>query len=545
MTRRYRPRRKNTNHGLPLAAIGLTITGLLLWIIYAKGDDIVNFFRGKTVTVYSNEEANTHLADLLGQLSGDKAQLLELAETSKTRLAWISNEDTRRQFRWFLLTRLVDKDLWQEAKAILPEVESLAPVEGLERLAEAAERHQDYDLQLRLDRQLQDKIIDNPELTTMLLRSVRRAAETCLRMKKTDEAVRIISRLDHPAVMARISTPELAAEAADLQMMRANASTVKEPVLQIVRNILEQGKWPLCPATSSLMIEEVSNTLRDNPNLSSASLKEIEAKLLRCRDSMLEYPDREHRLPNCYMMLGELRYRLGNYEGCSQALSLAAAFAEGYGEMTPELQLRICRIRSRSDEARGAVHDAMADCRYLVEHDSEPDEVLRCLTYLSQHAQGADKIALLTRCWEMLAADENLARKNADFKASVARELAAYYQGEEDYNSAIKWVSATADMVAESHPDVTDGLAYRARLELALVNRKAKNDRRAASQLKALMKAIEELSEEDRERLDTADKDLYRTVVREYARTCLLLGDTYYAREAVRKIKEGMPEKRR
>lgn len=217
MTRRYRPRRKNTNHGLPLAAIGLTITGLLLWIIYAKGDDIVNFFRGKTVTVYSNEEANTHLADLLGQLSGDKAQLLELAETSKTRLAWITNEDTRRQFRWFLLTRLVDKDLWQEAKAILPEVESLAPVEGLERLAEAAERHQDYDLQLRLDRQLQDKIIDNPELTTMLLRSVRRAAETCLRMKKTDEAVRIISRLDHPAVMARISTPELAAEAADLQ----------------------------------------------------------------------------------------------------------------------------------------------------------------------------------------------------------------------------------------------------------------------------------------------------------------------------------------
>ncbi len=548
MIRRYRPRRKNTGHRIPLAAIGLTITALILGVVYIKGDDIVNHFKGQTHLVYDNKEANENLELLLAELSGDKSKLLDLVNNRKSRLAWIKSDDTRRRFLWFLLTRLVDNGLWTEAKALLPEVESLAPTEGLERLAVAARERQDYDLQLRLDSRLLDQITDDPARTPMLLRSVRRSAETYLLMKNPDAAVKVIARLDRPGVMARISTPELAAEAAALQMMRAEASTVKEPVLQIVRNILEKGKWPLCPATSSLMIEEVSNALRDNPNLAAPSLREIEAKLLRCRDSMLEYPDREHRLPRCYMMLGELRYRLGEYEGCSQALSLAEAFADGYGEMTPELKLQICRTRSRSDEARGAVPDAMADCRYLVEHETDQEEVLRCLSYLAANSQGADKIELLTRCWDMMEKDESLARKNADFKASIANELAAYYRTEEDYPNAIKWVSATTDIITAAHPDVTDGKAYRARLELALINRKADTrpcDTQAARLLKKLMVDIEALSEEDREKLDAADKDLYRTVVREYARTCLLRGESYYAKQAVKKIKEGLPEKRR
>lgn len=545
MYHRYKTRRKNSNNRLPMVAIGLTITGLILWGVYSKGTDVINFFKGETIIRYSNEEANENLTRLLGDLAGDKAKLLELAENSQTRLAWIINDDTRRQFRWFLLTRLVDQGLWTEAKAILPEVETLAPVEGLDRLADAAMEFQDYDLQLRMERQLQDRIVSNPLLTTMLLRSIRRASETCIRMNKTDEAVKFISRLDAPDVFARITSPELAAEAAELQMKRAQVSAVKEPVLQIVRNILEQGKWPLCPATSSLMLEEVSNALRDNPNLSPPALKEIEEKLLRCRDSMLEYPDREHRLPMCYTMLGELRYRLNNYEGCAQALSLAEAFAEGYGEMTSEMRLKLTRIRARANEQRGATGEAIGDYRYLAEHETEPKEVLTALSFLAANTQGEEQITLLTQCWDMLGKDEQLAKDNADFKTKIARDLAEYYKNRQDYPNAVKWLAECTTMAEVAFPDRSDGKAFRAGLELALVSRLAERDTAARNRLKAIMTAIEEMPEEERTRLDAADKELYRTVVREYARTCLLSGDTWYAKEAVKKIREGLPTKHR
>ncbi|MBQ8901034.1 MAG: hypothetical protein IJY72_08755, partial [Akkermansia sp.] len=173
MYRRYRPRRKNTSPTLPLAAVGLTVAALIIWGIFAKGDDIIRFFKGETVVVHDNSEANDNLERLLADLSGDKARLLELAEDSKTRLGWIKNPETRRQFRWFLMSRLIDKGLWEEAVRILPEVEALAPVEGLDRLAAAALEHEDYDLQLRLDRQLQEKAISMPSATALLLRSIR------------------------------------------------------------------------------------------------------------------------------------------------------------------------------------------------------------------------------------------------------------------------------------------------------------------------------------------------------------------------------------
>ena len=169
--RRYKPSRKNSNHALPSLAVGITLAALALWGIFAKGEDVVMFFKGKTVIVPDNSEANANLARLMGDLSGDKSRLLELAETANLRLGWVDNVETRRQFRWFLMSRLVDKGLWEEAVKILPEVESLAPVEGLDRLAAAAAQHGDFELQLRLDRELQDKLMSQPEQTALLLRS--------------------------------------------------------------------------------------------------------------------------------------------------------------------------------------------------------------------------------------------------------------------------------------------------------------------------------------------------------------------------------------
>lgn len=543
MYRRYRPNRKSSNHALPLTAIGLTVAALLLWGIYAKGNDIIRFFEGETVIVPDNSEANANLEKLLADLSGDKSRLLELAENSRARLGWIGSEDTRRQFRWFLMCRLVDRDLWDEAVRILPEVESLAPAEGLDRLAQAALNHEDFELQLRLDRQLQEKLSAAPDQTALLLRSIRRTAETCIRMHRNDEAVKAISRLDTPAVLARLSSPELAAEAAALQMMRADASGVKEPVLQMVRNILEQAKWPLCPATSQLMLEEVSTALRDNPNLSQTALREIESKLLRCRDSMLEYPDKEHRLPQCYTMLGELRYRLGNYDGCAQALSLAGAFAEGYGEMTPELQTRLCLIRSRANEARGAVSEAMEDCQYLLEHATDPVELFRCLSFLATHSEGSEKMELLTRCWDMLRENPRLASSEEADRSRIASELAEYYKGKEDFASATRWVRESMRLVEEAHPDLTDGKALQARMELALIQRKAREDLAAVRQLRDVVRAMEQMSPEDRAKLDAANPRLYKNAVREFARTYLVMGDRSMAKDVIKKIKESLPEK--
>lgn len=542
MYHRYRSHRKSSNHALPITAIGLTAAALLLWTIIAKGDDIYHFFKGQTIVVPSNAEANERLSQLLGDLSGDKAKLLQLAESSKTRLGWIENADTRRQFRYFLMMRLVDSGLWGEAVAILPEVESLAPVEGLNRLAAAAKEHEDYELQLRLDGALQDKAISMPEYTSLLLQSIRRTAETSIRMKRNDDAVKAIARLDVPAVQARLTSPDYAREAAALQMMRVDVCEVKEPVLQTVRNILEQAKWPACPATSRLMLEEITNTLRDSPNLSQTQLKEIEEKLTHCRDSMLEYPDKEHRLPQCYIMLGELRYRLNDFEGCAQALSLASAFAEGYGEMTPELRMKVCRARSRANEARGAVAEALRDCRYLVEHEKDQEEVMRCLSYLASNAEGKEKIDMLTRCWEMAKKDPRL-MNDAERLLSIATELAAYYADANEFASAAKWSEECAKMAEEANPDKTSGKAFRARLAVALVYRKAKSDATAFRRLREIVREIDAMSEEDRERLKAADSSLYRTVLREISRTCLLMGDKDTARVYAKKIGESLPEK--
>ncbi len=544
MYRRYKPRRKTSNHAIPLTAIGLTATALLLWGIYAKGSDIYHFFEGETIIVPDNSEANANLDKLMQDLAGDKPRLLELAATEKTRLGWVKDVNTRRQFRYFLVCRLIDMGQWDEAVRILPEVETLAPLEGLDRFAAAALEHEDYELQLRLDRELQDKAVQSAEHTALLLSSIRRTAETCIRMNRKDQASSVIrSRLGMPAVFARLSTPELAAEAASLLMLCADNSEVKEPVLQMVRNTLEQAKWPLCPATSRLMLEEVSNTLRDNQNLSQPTLREIEAKLLHCRDAMLEYPDREHRLPKCYMMLGELRYRLGNYEGCAQALTLAAAFAEGYGEMTPELQLNLSRVRSRANEARGAVEEAKADYRYLLERETDPKELFRCLTFLATHSEGEEKIQLLIRCWDMLSRDEKLALTDVMDRAGIAHELAKYYTGRQEYESAVRWVGECLSMVEAAHSDLTDGKVLRARLEHALILRKAKRDSAAVLQLRDVVRAMEQMEDEQRAKLDAADAKLYKDAVREFSRTYLIMGNKTLAKEVIKKIRESLPEK--
>ena len=545
MSRRYRPNRHNTNYSIPIISICLIAAALFLWFIWAKGEAILSYFEGKTIYVADNSEANSNLARLLSDLSGDRSQLLDLAANSNVRLAWISDENTRKQFRWFLLVQLLDKGLWDDAIAILPEVEDLANQENLERLAIGALEHGEYEMQLRLDQKLQDQAITKPAETELLLRSIRRTAETCIKMHKSDEAIKVISRLDTPAILARFNTPELAAQAADLQMLRVDVSTVKEHSLQLVRNILEQAKWPPCVATSRLMLEEVSTALRDNPALSQSSLKEIESKLMHCRDALLDDADREHKLPDCYLILGELRLRMGNYEGCAQALTLANAFAEGYGQSTPDWQLRIYRLRAKANMARNAKTEAMEDCRFLVEHENSPEGLMTALTYLSANVTGKEREDMLARLWKVMKDQPKSTKADKEERARIAAEIMRINTESGAYEQAIKWGIEAVNAAKEAYPNLSDGKVLRTRLALALAYRKKEEDKTTLRILRDIVKEIEGLEEGLRAVLDKADSSLYSTAVREQARTYLLMGDRPLALNVVKKIREGLPEKKR
>ncbi len=143
----------------------------------------------------------------------------------------------------------------------------------------------------------------------------------------------------------------------------------------------------------------------------------------------------------------------------------------------------------------------------------------------------------------MLSRDEKLALTDVMDRAGIARELAKYYTDKQDYENAIRWVGECLGMTEAAHPDLTDGKTLRARLEHALILRKAQRDSVAVRQLRDVVRAMEQMAPEEREKLDAADKALYKDAVREFSRTYLIMGDKQLARDVIKKIRESLPEK--
>lgn len=319
MYRRYRPKRKNTSHALPIAAVSLTLISLLTWGYFAVGDDIVSHFKGKTIVVADDTEANANLSRLLADLSGDRPSLLRLAEDRTVRMGWIKSEEVRRRFLWQLASRLVDEGEWATVKPIVPEVEGIAPIEGLDRIAALAQQKNDFDFQLKLEKQLQNRLVNEPaETTSLLLNSIRRYVETCEQMDKKNEAYQAMDILRREQVNARLKgKPELAVEAAALKLRCAEVSGALQAEWDEVRNLLEGAGWPDCPATGKLLLNEASRSLQ-NPARRKEELQAIQANLLKALDSMLKFPDTDRRLPECYTMLGDVCFRLAQYDQCVQ-----------------------------------------------------------------------------------------------------------------------------------------------------------------------------------------------------------------------------------
>lgn len=544
MYSRFRPTRKN-NYTLPKIAVSLIVVSLLLWVLMTRNAPSDEAAQGGQDANASSYEANGTLTRLLDDLCGDKAHLLELANNFQTRTGWIGNRDTQRQLRALLVSRLVDNDLWAEAAKMIPDILTVVSADTLDRLADAANAHKDFELEQKIDRRLQEILLGQPAETPLLLRSIRRAAEASIAANRADNAVKIVSVLDGPAVMARLNTPELAAEAASLQMLRAGVSEVKDPVLQQARNILDNAKWPPCPAASRLMLDEVAGALRDNPHLNAAGLKTLEEKLLHCRRLMMEFPDPDHRLPECYRLLSELRTRLGDHAGSVQALEQSAAFLESYGELTPQMELELYRVRVKAALAARDEEKAAQNYRWLMEHETDPARTFEAMAYLIDHTEGDERAKLLERTWTFLDANARIAQANRSARGKVAQALIEHYAGKEDYAQAIKWLRINRDLAEAANPDITNGVALQAKYDLALMLRKAKQDGSASAALYQVCEAIEKLSEAQRAKLDAAAPRLYKNAVREYARTRYIMGDTAKARAWSKKIKEGLPDKTR
>lgn len=540
--RRFTPRKKHNKNNIPIIVGSVVILGLLL-CLYNKREAITSWFRPQIQQVVSNAEANARLDRLMDSLAGDRVTVLELARDYTARVGWIKDVKTRLRFEWILMNRLIEIGEWDEALKILPEVISIAQTPQIETLAEEAMEHGDYVLQLKLEDTIQKNLSDptSKENIVYLLRSLQRSVATDLKLQNKNDVLKRITLLDKPAIQARIETQEQAAEAAALQLQRADLSEVKEPVYVQVKALLKTHNWPPCRATSLLLIQEVLSTLATESSLKPEALRDLASKMEHCIKSMLETGELSRSLPSCYMMLGDILYRLGDSAGCTKALSLAASFAEGFNELTPEVRLKIARIRSRALLAQNELAQAKEDLKYLAEKDTDPIEQIRALLQLCESAEGEERESLSLRCWEALEKAPASFENREARMAEIANDLADEFMTKQQYKSAAVWYERALKLSQSLYPNTTDGHVLKARFNIGKVHLKAKNDGLAAKQLLAVIRAVEAFNEAERDSFDKANPNLYKQAVRELSRAYLLMKERDLARQVIKKIGEALP----
>lgn len=540
--KRFTPRKKHNKNNIPIIIGTVVILGLLLFL-YNKREAITSWFQPQIQQVVSNAEANARLDRLMNSLAGDRVTVLELVRDYTARVGWIKDVKTRLRFEWILMNRLIEIGEWDEALKILPEVISIAQTPQIETLAEEAMEHGDYTLQLKLEDTIQKNLSDptSKENIAYLLRSLQRSVATDLKLQNKNDVLKRVTLLDKPAIQARIETQEQAAESAALQLQRADLSEVKEPVYVQVKTLLKAHNWPPCRATSLLLIQEVRSTLAAESNLKPEILRDLASKMEHCIKSMLETGTLTKSLPSCYMMLGDILYRLGDSVGCTKALSLAASFAEGFNELTPEVRLNIARIRSRALLAQNEFEQAKVDLKYLAEKDSDPIEQIRALLQLRESASGEEKEELSLRCWEALEKAPATFENRETRMVETANDLASGFTEKQQYKSAAAWYERALKLSQTLYPDMTDGNVLKTRLNLGKMHIKAKNDGLAVRQLLAVVRAIEAFNETERETFDKANPNLYKQAVRELSRTYMLMKERNLARQVIKKIGEAVP----
>ncbi len=555
INRRYKPRKRTHKTIVPVVIVAALICGAA-FLIYQKAN-IQKMFEPVTITIISNQEANAKLASLMRDLGGDRATLLKLAQNYKIRLAEITTDPqsnqtydraTVQRFEWTLMNRLIDAGEWKEAKKILPNVEDVIRIPQLENLAIEASDRGDDELQIRLEEKIQKSMRNSNEPIGYLIRSLRRHTDTLLALKKDKKAIEILSCLSEPGIQKKCSeNAEIASEAANLLLLSDKLSDVSNAAgLQLAETILKNAKCHQSSAIPKILMEKSRKRLQDNKGMDRNALLDIEADLDRCRESLLAYPDDEQSLPECTLILGEVRFKLNNYDGCVSALSQAAAFAEAFNKMTPELKLRITRLRARANSARGAQDEAIADLKYLAANETDPNEKFKAFYYLSNNTVGEERIQKLLECWTMLPDGDTPTAEQQTCKADMACELGNYYFDNEKYADAITWFRR-ADAPLQAIAKDTDGRRLSNLLKIGNAQLKNRKVYEARKVYKNLVETIKAMSEEDQETLaktkqsKDVESTLFKKAVREYANTYHLDRDRDTARSILKQIDERLP----
>lgn len=555
INRRYKPRKRTHRTIVPVVIIAALLCGAA-FLIYQKSN-IQKMFDPVTITIISNQEANAKLASLMRDLGGDRATLLKLAQNYKIRLAEITTDPqsnqiydkaTVQRFEWTLMNRLIDAGEWKEAKKILPNVEDVIRIPQLEDLAVEAKERGDDELQIRLEEKIQKSMRNSNEPIEYLIRSLRRHTDTLLALKKDKKAIEILSCLSEPGIQKKCSeNAAIASEAANLLLLSDKLSDVSNASgLQLAETILKNAKCTQSPAIPKILMEKSRKRLQDNKGMDRNALLDIEADLDRCRESLLAYPDEEQSLPECTLILGEIRYKLNNYDGCVSALSQAAAFAEAFNKMTPELKLRITRLRARANSARGAQDEAIADLKYLAANETDPNEKFKAFYFLSNNTVGEERIQKLLECWNMVPDNDAPTAEQQACKADMACELGNYYFDNEKYADAITWFRR-ADIPLQAIAKDTDGRRLSNLLKIGNAQLKNRKVYEARKVYKNLVDTIKAMSEEDQETLaktkqsKDVESTLFKKAVREYANTYHLDRDKDTARSILKQIDERLP----
>ena len=115
----------------------------------------------------------------------------------------------------------------------------------------------------------------------------------------------------------------------------------------------------------------------------------------------------------------------------------------------------------------------------------------------------------------MMLQNSALVKKDSDFRSRIAHELAEYYTQKQEFNNALKWVQECTRMVEEVNPDLTTGKTLSARLNLALAQRKAQQDIVCFRTLRSIQSSIDQMSEEDKERLEKTTAKAFARKIRE------------------------------
>lgn len=479
MYRRYRPKNKKSNQTLPIVAVSLTLTGLLVWGYFSKWDDIVRYVKGETKYLADNSEANARLDKLIKSLYTDESALIALVDKTTDYnecMGWIKDDESRQLVRWALICRLVDVGDWERvkrlvlvvdennpngAKVISPNLIKTAPIDSLDRISSLASRKEgDKLFRKELDKSILNRMLheDSTAATAPYrLNALRRYLATCKDLAVTDGSVSapelknesheiVRPQLNVSGFISDLKTCKIQAEAASFVMewLDFYGGAKDDVISKIIKPLLTSGTrggavtYVESPALGRLRLMEATEAFKTSSGDEKA-LRDYYNALIEVRSMLLMAPDRDNKLAECYYCLGDVCFRLGEYEPQKYresvdnlTLSEHCLKIDGVSDNTPSADmLKLRELRARANHKMGAKYSASSasDDHYIFRHRADALDAAdeEKLAFLADNGTDAERKAFLDRCRTYFKSNEATGIK-------VLPVLIKHSQGEEKKN---------------------------------------------------------------------------------------------------------------